>query len=84
MPRSAVVKSSVHCSKLADRVHRGSIMPTPYSSCHRSGKECRIDLSSGHCAECISGGCSCDLVVTDSDCGSHDPNSPSSLIHNRA
>ena len=84
MPRLAVIKSSVRRSKLTDHVRRGPIMPTPCSSYRRFGKECRVDLSSGRCAECISGGCSCDLVVTDSDCGSHDPSSPSSLIHNRA
>jgi len=47
-------------------------MPTPCSRCARLGTECRVDLSSGRCSECIrvgrkAGKSGCDLVVTDED-----------------
>lgn len=42
-------------------------MPTPCSSCRRSGRRCLVDLGSGNCAECLSRNAKCDLVVTARD-----------------
>jgi len=71
------LSSSVRRANLSKRVATSSssrLMPTPCTRCARLGSECRVDLSSGRCSECIrvgrkAGKSGCDLVVTDEDWG---------------
>ncbi|KAF2835991.1 hypothetical protein M501DRAFT_997197 [Patellaria atrata CBS 101060] len=38
-------------------------MPTPYSTCRRQSRTCRLDLSSGFCSKCVARGSKCDLML---------------------
>lgn len=41
-----------------------SAMPTPCGRCKHLGSECKVDLRSGRCCECIRCGRKCDLSIT--------------------
>ena len=70
MPK-AKTNPSVRRRALATRVLQfGRVMPSPCSACRRSKTVCRVDRSSGRCAECIAKQRKCDLVVSDSECWS--------------
>ena len=68
--------SSVRAANQSKRVATSCssrVMPTPCSRYARLGAECRVDLDSGRCSECIrvgrkAGSAGCNLVVTDEDC----------------
>ena len=42
-------------------------MPTPCKQCKRLGRQCRIDLRSGRCVDCVQLKQKCDLVVTQAE-----------------
>lgn len=68
MPK-AKANSAARRHVLASRVLKfGRVMPTPCSACRRLKSVCRVDRSSGRCAECIARQRKCDLVVTEADC----------------
>ena len=70
MPK-AKTNPSVRRRALATRVLQfGRVMPSPCSACRRSRTVCRVDRSSGRCAECIAKQRKCDLIVSDSECWS--------------
>ena len=46
----------------------GASMPTPCGRCKRKNVPCRVNLSSGKCAECYAANMNCDLVVTRREC----------------
>lgn len=68
---SKMPSHSSHLSSTSRRVHlarcierNGITMPTPCAYCKSHRLECKVDLRSGRCAECVRRARKCDLVVT--------------------
>jgi len=70
MPKSQANSSARRRALAAKILKFGRVMPSPCSACRRSKTVCRVDRSSGRCAECIAKQRKCDLIVSDSECWS--------------